>query len=63
VLRKWDVEGGIARNLRKLHSEVLHNLNSLLNIIRMMKSRRRWMWNVACTRSIRVHQKVSGLAL
>jgi hypothetical protein len=33
---------------RKLHNEALHNLYSLTNIIRMIKSRRmRWAGNVA----------------
>jgi hypothetical protein len=33
---------------RKLHNEELHNLYSLSNIIRMIKSRRvRWIRNVA----------------
>jgi hypothetical protein len=34
---------------RKLHKEELHNLNSSLNIIRQIESRRkRWAGHVAC---------------
>jgi hypothetical protein len=38
---------GVTRNWRKLHSEELHNLYSLPDIIRLMKSRRmRWPRNI-----------------
>jgi hypothetical protein len=39
---------GPKRGRRKLHNEKLHNLHSLPNIIRMVKSRRvGWAWHVA----------------
>jgi hypothetical protein len=44
-LKKDEIIGG----WRKLHNEELHNLYSLPNVIRMIKSRRtRWAGHVAC---------------
>jgi hypothetical protein len=42
---------------RKLHNEELHNLYSLPNIVRMIKSRRmrRWAWLVARMRRKVMH--------
>jgi hypothetical protein len=35
--------------LRKLHNEELNDLYSLPYIVRLVKSRMRWAWRVACT--------------
>jgi hypothetical protein len=43
-------------DLRKLHKKELHNMHSLPNIIRMIKSRRmRWAGNVARMRRSGMH--------
>jgi hypothetical protein len=50
---------GIIGGWRKLHNEELHSLNSLSNIIRMIKSRRmRWVAHVACMREKRNGYKI-----
>jgi hypothetical protein len=49
VLRRDEVR----EEWRQLHNEKLHNLNSLPIIIRMIKSRRRWVGHVARMREKR----------
>jgi len=38
----------VAGGRRRLHNEEVHNLYTSPNIIRMIKSRIRWVWHVAC---------------
>jgi hypothetical protein len=58
-------ENGVLRNIfgltreevaggwRKLHNEELHNLYTSLNIVKVKKTRIKWVGNVACMRQMR----------